>query len=223
MTTDKTIGTTAPNRLTGNFTIIGAVIMLIGAALWGSSGTDLWAALQTGDIVGYLTAASGVKGLLIANLSCWITGVFLMGTALHLIADLIKDRPVAARATRMCVNTAVPLAITSFITMLVLVVQLAPGDSGSSIEIAGAIGWIGARADDLATALIIGAAPLLLSVAGKGNWAPNWLMYWGYLAGSAGLLSIVAIYVPAISSLGFIIVPVGIGWMIAAGIVLRKK
>lgn len=219
MTTD----TTPPYRPTGHLAIIGAVVMLTGAVLWGTSGTDLWAALANGDIAGYLAATSKVKTQLIANLSFWILGVLLMGMAGSLIADWSKDRPVPAKAALMCIYTAVPLAIVSFIAMLALVVQIAPGGGGASAEIAAAIGWFGTRADGVATVLIIGAAPLLLSVAGKGNWAPNWIVIWGCLAGAAGLLSIIALYVPALSDLEFIIIPVGIGWMIAAGIALRKK
>jgi hypothetical protein len=69
--------------------------------------------------------------------------------------------------------------------------------------------------------LIIGFGPLCLSYAGIGDWVPGWLALWCYLAGITGLLSIVGM-LTGITALEFFIIPFGIGWMIAAGIVLVR-
>ena len=45
----------------------------------------------------------------------------------------------------------------------------------------------------------------------------------GDMAGLIGLLSLVVLYIPPLSDLGFLIVPVGIGWMLATGIVLLRR
>jgi hypothetical protein len=80
--------------------------------------------------------------------------------------------------------------------MMSLIVQIAPDSSATAVAIADVVGWIAARADDLATALIIGFSPLFLALAGQGDWLPTWLARWGYLAGAMGLLSLVGLYVP---------------------------
>jgi hypothetical protein len=107
--------------------------------------------------------------------------------------------------------------------MVVLVVQIGADTSETAVALAKVVGWIGAKADDIATILIIGAGPLFIALAGREDWLPNWLVRWGYLAGVAGLIAAVIIYFPALSTLGLITVPVGMGWMIAVGVVLLRR
>lgn len=209
-------------QLSGYVTLAGTVTMLIGAALWGTSGTDLWAALDTGDMAGYLAAAGAVKAQLVANLSVWVLGTFIIGIAGTLLAELPTRRRTLTQAALVCYRTAVPLVIVSYIAMLAVVVQLGGDTSGTAVSLAEVVGWIGARADDLATALILGAAPLLLSLAGHKEWAPTWLLRWSYLSGLAGLFSIAVLYLPGMTTYGFIILPIGMGWMLATGIVLLR-
>ncbi len=210
-------------RLGGWAALSGAIIMLIGAALYFSSGTDLWATLDGGDMAAYLTAIGGAKAQLVAGFSFWIVGVLLMGTAVNAVVHLCEQRPMLAQVANTGVATAVPLAIASFILMLSLAVQVAPDSSSMSVAIAQVVGWVGARADDLATALIIGLAPFCLTLAARGEWMPTWLVRWGYVAGGVGLFSLVVLYLPGLGQLGFLIVPVGIGWMIALGVVLLRQ
>jgi len=211
------------DRLGGYTAIAGTVIMLIGAALWGTSGADLWAALDSGDMVGYLAAAAAAQGQLVANLTVWIIGVMVLGMAGTTLAQLCGQRSGVVRAAMVCVNTAVPLVVVSYIAMLALVVQIAPDTSATSVAIANVVGWIGARADDLGTALIIGFMPMFISWAGHGEWVPTWLARWGYLAGAVGLFSLVVLYIPGLYALGFAILPVGMGWMLAVGVVLLRR
>lgn len=210
-------------QLGGYTAIAGTITMLIGAVLWGTSGTDLWAALDRGDMAGYLAAVGPVKGQLVANLSLWILGVLILGVAGSMLAAVSTRRPPWARAAQVCYQTAVPLVIVSYVAMLAVVVQLGGESSATAVSIAEVIGWIGARADDLATALIIGLGPLFIALAGHGKWVPTWLLRWGYLAGVAGILSVAFLYLPGMGAYGFIILPVGMGWMIATGIVLLRQ
>ncbi|MCB0173334.1 MAG: hypothetical protein KDJ97_22625 [Anaerolineae bacterium] len=208
----------------GSYTAIGgAVTMIVGAILWGTSGADLWVALDSGDVAGYLAAAGAVQAQLIANLTLWMVGVLILGMAGAALANLCVQRPLLAQMALVCIRTGVPLVLVAYIAMLALVVQIAPDTSATSVAIAQVVGWIGVRADDLATALMIGAAPLFFSLAGRDEWAPVWLVRWGYLAGVIGLLSLVVLYIPPLRGLGFIIIPVGVAWMIAAGIVLLRR
>jgi len=210
-------------RLGGTAAIGGCVTMIIGAALWGTSGTDLWAALDNGDMAGYLTAIEPVKGQLVANLSVWILGVLILGVAGAMLSALCTQRRPLAQVARVCFQTAVPLTIVAYMAMLAVVVQLGGDGSVTAVSLANVVGWIGARADDLATALIIGIGPLFISLAGRDEWVPTWLLRWGVLVGVVGLLSVVFIYLPSMAAYGFIILPVGMGWMIAAGVVLLRQ
>ena len=210
-------------RVGGYTAVGGAVTMLIGAALWGTSGTDLWAALDSGDVAGYLVAAGTMRVQLIANLTFWIVGVLILGVAGTALANLCVRRRMPAQIALVCIRTGVPLVIVAYIAMLSLLVQIAPDTSATAVTIAQVVGWIGVRADDLATALIIGAGPLFISLAGRDDWVPTWLARWGYLAGVIGLFSLVVLYIPPLRGLSFIIIPLGVAWMIAAGIVLLRR
>jgi hypothetical protein len=210
-------------RLGGLAAIGGALAMIIGAILYFSSGADLWAAVDGSDMAAYLTAAGGVKAQLVANLTFWIVGVLVLGTAWQAMIRLDGQRSVPARVAGVFAATAVPLVIVSYIAMMVLVVKIAPNTSPTSIALANVVGWVAIRADDLATALLVGFAPFFLALAGRKTWMPTWLARWGYLAGVVGLFSLVVLFIPGLSQLGFLIVPVGVGWMIAAGVVLLRR
>jgi hypothetical protein len=219
----EVVSNTARVRRLGGYTAIaGAVTMVIGAILWGTSGTDLWAALDSSDMVGYLAAVAGVKAQLVTNLSLWILGVLLLGIAGTMMAEICQKRRILAQVGLVCFRTAVPLVVVSYIAMLAVVVQLGGAVDETAVAIANVVGWIGARADDLATALIIGGGPVFISLAGRGEWVPTWLLRWGYLAGLAGLFSLVCLYIPGMGAYGFIIIPIGVIWMIAAGVVLLR-
>lgn len=220
ITVEKTGSST---RLAGLAALGGALIMIIGAVLYFSSGTDLWAAVDGGDMAGYLEAVGGVKAQLVANLTFWIVGVLVLGTAVNAMANLCVQRQTLAQVARVLAGAAVPLAIVAFIAMLSIVVQIAPDRSPVSVAMANVIGWIGIRSDDLATALIIGFAPMAIALAAKDEWLPGWLTWWGYLAGLVGLLSVVVLYIPGMGQFGFLMVPVGMGWMIAVGLVLLRR
>ena len=215
----------ATQRMGGYTTIGGALIMIVGAALWGSSGTDLWASLAADDMAGYLTAAGALKPQLVANLTFWIVGVLTLGVAGQMLTTLCEPYSALAKVGQVCYATGVPVVVVSYIIMLVLVVQIAPDTSATSIAIAEVLGWIGARADDLATALILGFGPLFFSLAGRGAWIPNWLVVWGYVCGAVGLFSLLVLYPPlaALSSLAFLIIPIGLIWLIAVGVTLLRR
>ena len=115
------------------------------------------------------------------------------------------------------------MAIVAFVIMLGLALKIAPQIGEQHIALATSLGWIATRLDDLATILIIGAGPFFFSVAGHGEWAPGWLRIWGFLAGIVGLGAVAGAYISILSFLNFALIPVGMLWMIAAGIVLIRK
>lgn len=202
---------------TGYVAIAGAISMLIGAAFWGASGTDLWQALADNQMDAYLTQLSEVRHLLVINTFFWILGVLLMATAGTLMAGYCKSNPGLATMGKVFMRTAASVAIVAFVAMLALAFY------SKSAEVASITGWLGARLDGIATTLIVGFGALCLSIAGKDDWVPGWLKIWGIIAGMAGLLALIGEIIPTLQDMTFPIIPIGLGWMIAAGVVLNKK
>ncbi|MBR9922362.1 MAG: hypothetical protein GYB31_16110 [Bacteroidetes bacterium] len=209
-------------KAAGYTTLIGAIIMVIGAALWGTSGTDLWAALAENQMAEYLSKSAAVKTQLIANLSVWIIGVTTLGVAGRMMTDLSDHSKAANQFARVFFNIAVPLGILSYIFMLAVVVLLTSGGTELETALATVTGWIGARTDDYATALIIGLAPAMVGISAKDIWMPRWLGLWGFINAAIGIFSVVVLYT-SVPQLGFIIIPFGVAWMIAAGIILIRR
>ncbi|MBK8505740.1 MAG: hypothetical protein IPL46_28200 [Saprospiraceae bacterium] len=207
----------------GICSIAGALTMLTGAALWGASGTDLWQALANHEMSAYLDKTQEVKSFLVANTSFWTVGVILLGVALTIMASFCISKKHLAMTALVLAKAAVPIAIVSFIMMLALTVQIAGQNATGTVELAAAVGWIGVRLDDIATIMIIGLCPLLISMAGQDEWVPQWLQIWGTMAGIVGSIAIVGFYQPALAPFSFVLIPIGMGWMIATGVFLLKK
>lgn len=210
-------------RIGGYALIAGALLMVTGAAFYFSTGIDLWDSLSNDTMAAYLAGAGPMRQRLIINLTLWIVGVLSLGVGGVQMADICQRRRALAQAGRVCFLTAIPLAIIAFIAMMALVVQIAPDTSDTAVALAKVVGWIGARADDLATALIVGFGPLLIALAGRDEWVPRWLLIGGWVAAAVALISLVGIYLPGLADLGFLIVPVGLVWMLSAGVQLLKS
>lgn len=209
-------------RFGGLMAIIGAALMLTGAILWQASGTDLDAALAAGDMAGYLAGAAG-SSLVVLNLVAWTVGVLFLGAGgVALTRDPGNaDRP--AHLARLAFVTAVPLAIGAFMAMLAIVVRLPVEASAAELALADVVGWWASRADWTATVLLVGFGPFLVSWAGRDAWVPGWLMWLGWLAGVAAVATIMAMFTDALSGYGFLIVPIGLIWLIAAGVVVLRS
>lgn len=204
-------------------TLLGAISMLAGAAIWGASGADIDQALYDGDIAGYLRDALTNQNLLIANLSIWIVGVVLLGLGANMMAMLSPQKPVLTQLIRYNYGVAIPLVVVSYMAWLAVVVRLGPSASPEAPAIAEALGWFASHADWVATVLVLGTGPVLIAASGKGIWVPNWLRVWSYIALLAGVLTTVAQYAGGLTTYGFLVIPIGVGWMIAAAITLFRR
>lgn len=202
--------------------LTGSFCMIAGAAVLGASGVDLDRSLYDDDMAGFLREALAAQNLLIVNLSLWITGVILIGAGATMMTMLGEQNPVLVQLIRYNYWIAVPLVVASYMAWLAVVVRLAPSESPAAAAIAEAVGWFATHADWLGTVLVLGTGPVLIATAGRGILAPNWLRVWSYLAFTTGILTTVAQYAGGLLSYGFLIIPVGMGWMIAAGVVLLR-
>ncbi len=211
-------------RLGGYAAIGGTVTMLIGTALLIASGADLDTALATGDIAGFLTAAGETRQFLMENLTIWIMGVFILGIAGTAMA-LLSKRQVVAQIAMYCYWTAVPLVIAAYMAWLAIVVQVAPDNSATAVLLTEKTGWFASRADWVATILILSFGPALIAQAGRGDWVPTWLVRWSYVSLFTGFLTAVALLAGGNgpSTYGMLILPVGMGWMVIAGVVMLRR
>ena len=210
-------------RFGGFAAISSALFMIIGAVFQSYSETNLWMALIDNDIQPMLEQYKNVKTILTINFSFWILGVIFFGITGSILVELCTREKIFAKVALVCYQLAVPLAVLSFLMMLSLVIQIPTEFSEDSFTAVKIIGWIGVRADDIASLLFLGAGPFFISLSGRSDWIPKWLVRWGYLAGPVALISILVFYSPELHSFSLLILPVGLGWMISVGIVLLKS
>lgn len=192
---------------------VGGVSMLIGGIIKRTSGGNLDAYLTNQDIPGYLAHISGSETALFVNLSLWIAGAFLIGAGGYLLSRHV-EHPLYRLAGASYLIGA-PLAIGSFVIWMALI-RL--GENGASAGLTGALGFVASRADWVATVLLVGLAPVLLSVTDADGWLPRWLKGLGIAAGTAGALTVIAMYAGGLSTYGSILVPVGIVWTLGAAV-----
>ncbi|MCZ7665977.1 MAG: hypothetical protein M5U34_01405 [Chloroflexi bacterium] len=121
-----------------------------------------------------------MQSLLVANLTIWIVGTLIFGIAGTAMSGVCVQRQTVAQVARYCYWAGVPLVVAAYVAWLALVVQIAPDSSETAVLMAEVIGWFASRADWVATILILGTGPALISLAARGEWAPKWLVGWGY-------------------------------------------
>ncbi|MCB9170250.1 MAG: hypothetical protein H6597_04560 [Flavobacteriales bacterium] len=210
-------------RAAAYFTLGGSLCMLIGAGVMLSTGVDLDQALDAGDLPNYLRGAGGARTALILNLTLWILGVFLLGAAARLMALLGRTAVVPALLVRYTYGVAIPVVVVAYTAWLALVVRTSAQDVVVNAPLADTVGWFASRADWLATVLVLGLGPFLIVRSGQGGWVPRWLFIWGHLCLLPGVLNLVGLYAGGTTTYGFLIIPVGMAWMVAASVVLFKR
>ncbi|MCB1048156.1 MAG: hypothetical protein KDC10_13250 [Calditrichaeota bacterium] len=216
--------TVAERRLGAYTAILGSICAMSGAALMLVSGADIDLAIADDQVGAYLMAAGEHKGLLVANLTVWMVMAFLLGIAATAMTSLSGKHRVWSVLARYCYWTGVPLVLAAYVGWLAVVVQVAPDTSPPAILLAETMGWFAPRADWVATILIIGIGPTFISLAGREDWVPKWLLLWSFVTAASAALNAVAMLTggAGLATYGFAIIPVGVGWRIVAGIVLAR-
>lgn len=213
-------GGAAARRLTGWLFIAAFSVMVAGTIAWASAGADIDAALIDGTMDEYVQDLVESDSTLVLNLSLWIAGTLLFGAAGVLASRLGPTDQPAGHLARYAYTVAVPIVAVSYVTMLGLV-HIAP--QVQDLALAEALAFIGSHADWIATMLILGAGPALLAIAGRGTWVPTWLARGAVACAAAALLTAVSLYTETATSLGFVVIPVGMVWSLAAGITLVRS
>ncbi len=202
--------------------LIGSIFMIGGAALMGISGADLDKALDENDLANYLAAAKEGRVLLILNLTLWICGVILIGLAGTLMANLSDTRKVISKIIIYNYSIAIPIVVIAYSAWFAIVVRLSAHDPQDSAVLAEVVGWFASRADWIATILVLGTGPVLITLSGRDNWVPKWLHIWSFICLFTGVLNLTGMFAGGLTTYGFLIIPVGMGWMFASSAVLFK-
>ena len=194
----------------------GAVTMVAGAISYFSAGADLWAARAQDSVASYLADVVGQQGRLDAALSMWCLGALLLGLGGSGLAR--QGRGTASSMASAAYAIGSGLAITSFLLMMA-VVRIADEGAEAAL-VAEGLGFAGAHLDDVATAVLIGLGPVLVALSGA---VSGWLVRWAWACGAAAGVMLVSVYFDASGTWGMVIVPVGIGWSLAAGITALRR
>ncbi len=221
LTEARQVGKVANLRAAGTTTIAGAVAMLVGTAFWGASGTDLEAALEDGTVGDYLTDVAANGTVLSANLGFWILGIVLLGIGGTMLSTHGNPDSPATSVVRFAFSAGPAASIVFFSIWLGMVVGLAPAHVAGQqvVGTAVALGYAVTIADSVATVLIVAVGAASIAVAGRDTWVPQWLFRWGMLAAVLGGVAMIPVVSGAPAPLGLPVVPVGLGFMLASGIV----
>jgi hypothetical protein len=197
--------------------------MIAGAAVLGSTGTDLDGALLDGTVGEYLTEAAASSTALTVNLGLWILGALLMGLGGGVLAGQARSGWPAATA-RFGFTAGPAAAVMFFSIWLGIVLGLAPAHvAGESvISTAVALGHTATIADWIGTVLILSVGGGALALSGRGTWSPRWLVVWGIAAAVAGAVAIIGLIIGQ-RGMGFIVVPVGFGLVIACAVTVIRR
>jgi hypothetical protein len=205
----------------GVLLLAGAVTMLAGAGVhFSEPALGIDGAIERGEISAYLGNVVPIRGKAYANLVLWIVGVGFLGlggTALSAAGD--AARGAARGVARFAYAAGATLAWVSFMVWIALV-RAAPTLDPSVAE---ALAFVASRVDWLATTLIVGVGPAVLSTMMGIEWLPKWLRSWGLLAAGAGVLTWIAMAAGGLESYGFIVVPVGVVWSLVTGILVWRR
>lgn len=225
MPVDRVVQVETDRRLVvGGWTAItGGIGMVIGAVFNLAAGADADAALETGDIAGYLTAADAARGLVVVNLSVWIVAICVLCAGGVLMASTSEDG-VARRLSIFAYTTGAGTAVMFFSLWMGVVLGLAPahvaGTDVSAVALALLHGAV--NADWVITVMVLSVGGGFLVLSAEATWAPGWLVRWAQLGFVVGALALVAL-VTGLRTFAPVDVPIGIGMILAAGIVAVRR
>jgi len=217
----RPIEATFDARTSGIIAIAGSITMLVGTAVWATSGADLDKALDGDTMADFLTDAANSGAALVANLSLWMLGVVLLAIGGLGLVRRGRQDSLASVIGRFSLTAGAGLALGAYSLWLGIVLGLAPAHvaGASVIGTARALGYAASIGDWVATVMILGVGVGAIAAAGREVWVPRWLWIWGMASIAAGVLAILGLFLEARTTLTMIMLPVGMLFLIAAGIV----
>ncbi len=218
----------APSPADGDFRTAGLVALAgVGLSIVGSvlnqvvADVDVFAAMETAssaERAQLLTQVADARTPLVAGFALWMIAFPLTAAASLHLAQLGRQSRLTAM-TRSVVTAAIG-AILVFLSMFItFAVVIAPAHvAGENVlTLAHVVGYTASTIDWVVTAIVLGFGPMAAVYAGRGIWAPRWLLG---LAAITGVFTAVALgaLIADERGLAFPLVPVGMLLVACAGI-----
>ena len=219
VTSASTTGNDTTSRTAGVVALVAPLVMVAGAAVWASTGTDLDAAVTNGTVGDYLTQVAAAPSTVYLHVLLWMVGGPLLGLAILLLVrrqDIGGTHGVVATAAA---HLGAAMAIVCFSIWFALL-ELR-GASGAQ-DVVHVLGFLASRVDWVATVLLIGVAPAAVSWARGGR---TWQRILSTLAAGLGVIALIGLWLQAEAAIaiGFVEVPVGLAWFVATGITELRR
>ncbi len=207
-------------RFGATLLVASAVWMAIGGINQGVLGVDYWSALEDDTLARTLSEAGEREVQLQTTHVMWAVGMLGFVVALTLIRRFLRsvaDHPLLDVGYHVVVMGAT-FNVVSYIAMAAVTTTYAGAE-----DITGAEGLLrlALRLDDYATLLMLGFGPVLLSLSGRGSWAPRWLLVLSSVALVANLGFVTTAFVGGAAIALAPAVMIGVVAMITIGIRVR--
>lgn len=213
-------------RVAGAVTLVGFGLMAAGAIIGATSGADIFEVVDSSsaaEIGASLTEVADASTAQMVNLALWIAGVPTIAVGIALVARLGREDGWAATA-RTAATVAAGAAVVFYALLMGVVRGLAPAHVAGEdvITVTRTVGWGASTADWVATLLVLGVATVAVVRSGRGLWAPEWLVRFGYVTGVAAVVALLGLVFGA-RDLTFLLVPVGMAYLASIGVVVVRR
>ncbi|GGC69526.1 hypothetical protein IEU95_01985 [Hoyosella rhizosphaerae] len=185
-------------------------LLATGMVLYVLADADLETAVHSGDMASYLAAAANNTTLAV-NLVLWIFAALLLAAAA--IGAAVMNSSIWGYAGAAAATVGAAVAIPTYIVMLAIINVTAPAGDTTTAQ---TLGWVASRGDWTASVLLLAAAPLLFSLSR--SQFPRWLSVLGFAAGVSGAVSVAALFIPVLSTAGYVVLLLGPAWYVGLSV-----
>lgn len=208
-------------RHAGMVLVVGVATMVVGAAIWASTGIDLDVASQTGTTAAIMEDVVANSTALSAVFVVWLSGMVWFAIASRLLGRLPMRAGVREVATAS-LTLGATFGGVSYLAFLTVVHGAAPSGGAESMA---AWTWFASNLDWAATILVLAIpVPCLVLFGDVHGWFSPLLRRLSLLPMLAGVGTAVALLTGnGISTFGFLLVPIGMIHMASTGITLWRN
>ncbi len=210
------------HRVAGVTAVAAVVLSVIGAVLnQVVVDVDVWAAMEAtsrAEQADLLERVAADRTPIVAGLAVWMIAFPLVCMSSVLLARLGRRSSLTEFVQRGATGAigAILVMLSAFITFVAVI---APAHvAGEDVHlVARGIGWMTTTTDWIATAIVLGLAPIGAVYAGRGLWAPRWLQWIAAIA-AIGTVSLVVGLITDVRGLTFPLVPIGLVLIACSGV-----
>lgn len=213
----------ATDHLVAGFTALAGVVLCVVGAVLNQAivDVDLWATMDAAsraEQAELLERVAADRTPIVAGLVVWMIAFPLVCMSSVLLARLGHRSSLTEFVQRGATAAmgAILVMLSAFITFVAVI---APAHvAGEDVHmVARGIGWMATTTDWVATAIVLGLAPIGAAYAGRNQWAPRWLQGIAAVAALATLLLAVGLLID-VRDLAYPLVPIGLVLVACSGV-----